>query len=549
MPFDYKHTTKIALTILFMGYFLVSSLKSQNFPSFTFGGPGVETINSIIISQASSNFSASDTLFLSGTFDQSFEWGNFYLETKGDQDIYIAVTDGMGHPIKVFAGGSFRDDELTNLIKLPNGTLILGGTYWGEGYFLDTLFANPYSSKNAFITAFTPDGIPIWQNFINGSGGITISSLALSEKNIYAAGTFENSLFIGDTAIHTDYPQNLWVAELNELGEVLKIFHCGATKNLDLIKMIALPQGGLALGGQFDEFLIFQDDTLKANTLDEDIFIFSLNTQLDINWYFKGGGVHRDALVDLVCNHQKQIIAAGDYVGRLTFPNGEELNSGDGIGDAFLISLDDNGNLLWKKNLTGPNFQGVHALHTVEQSIIVCGNFETDLLLDNERLASSTLFDRQVFLSFFNFNGEPLKTETFQNSAQFFPTQVFNHLDDIGITGTFANLLRVGDQIFNSPFDYQALVVNLNPTTTSVHNLDAIKSLVTLYPNPATNFISWNESLSFKRINLYHSNGLKIKSIESSLNYLHLSDLQVGNYFLQFITENGIIYSSSFVKN
>lgn len=541
MPIDCRYTTKTALLIFTVGWFFVLPVKSQNYHSFFFGGTGVETINSITLS--------SDTLILSGNFNQAFQWGDFNLESNGDQDFYIASTDMAGRPFHLLTGGSIREDDITNLIKLPNGNLIIGGTYWGEGYFLDTLYANPASSKNGFLTVFTPTGIPVWRSFISGSGGIAIKSIALTGQKIYAAGTFEKSLSIGDTIIFSNYPQNLWVAEFSDAGVFQKVVQFNATNNLSLIKMIVLPEGRLVLGGQFNHSLIFPNDTLQANTFDDDIFILSLNGQLEINWYLKGGGVHRDALIDLVSNSQNQIIAAGDFVGRLSFSDGQELNSADGIGDGFLVSFNQNGKLLWQENLGGMNFQGIHAVHTFNESVLVIGSFETQLVIENEIVATALELERQVFLGYFDLNGAFQEIEIFQNSAQFFPSQIFGNPPNIGITGSFANNLLIGSQSFYSPSNYQALVVNLNQSTTAVYNPSKNYPSIKVFPNPTNNYLQWNQSLNFKKITLYHANGHIIKSIDSPHNTLQLPPLTPGYYYIQFIDESGRVYSTPFVKN
>lgn len=540
MPIDCKSDSKIIIAIFFIGVFNVSTLRCQNYQSFSFGGLGVETINSIVLS--------SDTLIISGTFNQAFQWGDFVLEPKGNRDFYIALTNLSGHPYHLLTGGSSREDDITNIIKQPNGNLIIGGTYWGGGYFLDTLLANTQNSKSGFLTAFSQDGISVWRNFIVGSGGIELTSLALIDQKIYAAGTFKNSLAIGDTIIYAEYPQNLWVAEFDNQGKFHKVIHFNSTKDLTLIKMIPLPKGDLILGGQFNDSLIFPQDTLIANTQDEDIFLLSLDTQLEINWYLKGGGVHRDALIDLASNRENQIIAAGDFVGRLVFSNGEELNSGDGIGDAFLASFDHNGNSLWQKKLGGWNFQGIHALHTTEPSLIVCGSFESELLIENEIVSTAAELERQVFLCFFNFNGTYEENIIFQKSAQFFPSQITGATFNIGVIGSFANTLLIGNQSFDSPSNYQAVVVNLNQSTTSIFHQNKNINTVPLFPNPANDWLQWDEGLKVKKLFLFHLSGQKILEMEAPSNTIYLPFLPSGSYFLQLIDEKGMTFSSTFLK-
>ncbi len=540
MPFDCKYVSKFALVLIHIGWFFVSPIGGQDYRSFSYGGPGIETINSISLSP--------DTIMISGTFDQSFSWGDFNLESKGDRDFYIALTDWTGRPFRIITGGSLREDDITNLEKLPNGNMILGGTYWGDGYFLDTLNANLSSSKNGFLNAFTSNGILVWRNYINGSG-VDLKNIVVRGQKIYVAGTFESSLSIGDTLISSDYPQNLWVAEFSDQGVFHNVVQLNATKNLTLTKMIALPEGGLILGGQFNDSLIFPKDTLNANTFDNDIFIFSLDDQLEIKWYLKGGGVHRDALIDLVSTTQNQIIAAGDFVGRLSFSEGEELNSGDGIGDAFLVSFNQDGELLWQKNLGGSNFQGIHAIHTTEQSLLVSGSLESQLVIENEIITASSELKRQVFLGYFDFSGSLNKLEVFPNSAQFFPSQIFGNTSNFGITGSFANSLLIGNQLFESPSNYQALVVHLNVSTTPIFNLYKNDLTIHIFPNPANDFLQWDQHLTFKRINLYHPAGIKILSIESPLNPFYLPTLPPGPYFIQLIDQQGIGYTSTFIKN
>lgn len=540
MPFDCKYVLKFALVLIHIGWFFVSPIGGQDYRSFSYGGPGIETINSISLSP--------DTIMISGTFDQSFSWGDFNLESKGDRDFYIALTDWTGRPFRIITGGSLREDDITNLEKLPNGNMILGGTYWGEGYFFDTLFANPSSSKNGFLTAFTSNGTMVWRNYINGSG-VDLKNIVVRGQKIYVAGTFESSLSIGDTLISSDYPQNIWVAEFSDQGAFQKVVQLNATKNLTLTKMIVLPEGGLVLGGQFNDSLIFPKDTLIANTFDDDIFIFSLDDQFEINWYLKGGGVHRDALIDLVSSNQNQIIAAGDFVGRLSFSKGKELNSGDGIGDAFLVSFNRNGELLWQKNLRGSNFQGIHAIHTDEQSLIVSGSFESQLVWEDEIITASPELKRQVFLGYFDLSGSLNKLEVFPNSAQFFPSQIFSNTANIGITGSFANSLLIGNQLFESPSNYQALVVHITPSTTPTFNLYKRDLTIHVFPNPTNDLLRWDQHLNIKRLNLYNSAGYRILSIESPLNPLYLPPIPTGLYFIQLIDREGIGYISSFIKN
>ncbi|MCK5136898.1 MAG: T9SS type A sorting domain-containing protein [Bacteroidales bacterium] len=110
-------------------------------------------------------------------------------------------------------------------------------------------------------------------------------------------------------------------------------------------------------------------------------------------------------------------------------------------------------------------------------------------------------------------------------------------------TGTNGNSIAEGAQ---HPFEIFV--------ETGIEEVKGINLFVSVYPNPATDFILLsveNYNLDHLRYQLFDSNGKLLKSKKAVCNKTHINmnNLIPGNYFINIIDDGSIIKSFKIVKN
>lgn len=99
---------------------------------------------------------------------------------------------------------------------------------------------------------------------------------------------------------------------------------------------------------------------------------------------------------------------------------------------------------------------------------------------------------------------------------------------------TFEDELR----LFMSTPPFGSGVFTNNPLSTS--NFE--KPNVSIFPNPAESLLHiQTENTLIQKVELYHLNGKKAKSVLSNFEYIAISDLSAGLYIVKIYTENGVL--------
>lgn len=77
--------------------------------------------------------------------------------------------------------------------------------------------------------------------------------------------------------------------------------------------------------------------------------------------------------------------------------------------------------------------------------------------------------------------------------------------------------------------------------TLSSDSFNENKNKILIYPNPSTGIINFNKIASINQIEVFDNLGRKVKTFNTNLNdFIKLSDLENGVYFITFYSENNI---------
>jgi hypothetical protein len=216
------------------------------------GKPWTRTFagGSYVLAHSVSADAAGDALVL-GTFGTTVTVGT---ETfSGNDDFFLTRLDGCGNPIWQKKIGHVGPGEVLigRAVFDPSGNVLFAGTIEGlasiDGVELPTL-----GGRDVVVAKFDPSGELLWAQRWGDAGHQEMSALlALPDGNLVVGGNFVGTLQIGDKTAASTVPYNVFVAELSPDGApVADIFHFQGDMGAGLYSMASTP-GGVAIGLQY----------------------------------------------------------------------------------------------------------------------------------------------------------------------------------------------------------------------------------------------------------------------------------------------------------
>lgn len=93
------------------------------------------------------------------------------------------------------------------------------------------------------------------------------------------------------------------------------------------------------------------------------------------------------------------------------------------------------------------------------------------------------------------------------------------------------------------------ITIDYMPCDNTFVHYSAVTGMLKVFPNPANNFIHIKEISRFKKVEIIDSNGRKVKHLDSNAlqDYLDISNLQIGVYFLKAGNEKSVVVAKLFV--
>ncbi len=312
---------------------------------------------------------------------------------RGSFDFWIVKTDANGN-LQWQKKYSHRDAYAQNIQQTSDGGYIIAGSS-GSPYD----FSAGYARYNYWVIKIDSIGNIQWQKMYGGDNSDFANAVRQTTDGGYvvAGGTYSNN---GDVTLNHGL-EDIWIVKLDAAGSLQWQKSFGG-KDYDGAHDIqqTLDKGFIIAGftyskksgdvtknhGKADEWIIkldsignlewqktyggerLEDAYAIQQTADsgymvagyasspelpnyiggEDYWIFKLNKDGDIEWRKTYGGTYNDEAYSL------QRATDGNYIiaGR-SYSNDRNVGFDRGYGDCWIIKIDDNGTLLWKKDLGG----------------------------------------------------------------------------------------------------------------------------------------------------------------------------------------------------
>lgn len=254
--------------------------------------------------------------------------------TTSNYDVYISKFDAYGNFIWVkqlaaAAGSSSAWNKADDMVIDNQGDLYLSGTFFqtvdfdpGAGVFNLTSGA----SAESFVLKLNTCGDFIWAQKHGGAGAGTTTDIAIDNaNNIYISGPFANTMNIGSFVLTGAGNWEGYVARMNTAGTFLWAKRIGSSGVDYFTDVKTNSAGAVVLTGLFSNTVDFDPNAGVFNMTSAgsyDAFILTLDASGNLVWAKRTGNAGDDAARKLVITSADDIILMGDYTGTVDFdPN------------------------------------------------------------------------------------------------------------------------------------------------------------------------------------------------------------------------------------
>lgn len=220
-------------------------------------------------------------------------------------------------------------------------------------------------------------GQPRWVRQIGGLGSDWGNGIAVDgEGNVIAAGTFTDSLQIGDTTLTSVGSYDFFVAKLNGLtGEVIWVHHFGGLDTDFNGPVRTDASGNIYVAGYFYGTIDLGGGALQSAG-NADSFVLKLTPDGDHVWSRRFGGVGSDGSGELAVRGDA-VVVVGTYSQGTVFGASGPAPLAQPYTDIFILKLTTDGEFVWSRTVEGPAPSDVPGSVALDSSgnVVVVGQF------------------------------------------------------------------------------------------------------------------------------------------------------------------------------
>ncbi|RLA18403.1 MAG: hypothetical protein DRQ62_13620 [Gammaproteobacteria bacterium] len=557
--------TKITiLTTLVLLLIFMSTLHAQD-PTLLWanqmGGPGADVGRSITTD-------TDGNVYTTGYFREIVDFdpgaGTTILTSVGDYDIFIQKLDNNGNFIWVKQMGGTSSDKGFSIATDANGNI------YTTGQFLNTVDFDPGAgtfnltsagSSDIFVLKLDNNGDFIWAKQMGGTIDDMGLALAVDNNgNVYTTGFFLNTVDFDPGAGIANLSsvggsRDMFIQKLDTSGNFIWVKQMGGSGDDGGLSIATDADGNIYSTGNFESTVDFDPGAGITNLTsagNQDGFIQKLDNSGNLIWVRQIGGISWDWGRSLTTDTDGNVYTLGYFNETVDFDPGADITNFTSAGesDIFIQKLDTNGDLIWARQMGGPNSDYGFSIATdANGNVYTTGWFEYtvdfDPGVDTTNLVSNGYID--IYLQKLNADGifdwaygiggtgpDYGYSITTDNDGNIFSTGEFRGLADFDPGADTTNFTAAGpSDIFVQKLT--SITVGLLENTSSEHFV--------VYPNPT------DGKLSIEFDNIQGSLTARLFSLTGQLimnrNFQNMNSFQLeinvpsGMYILEVIDGKG----------
>jgi len=553
---------RLLLSICFL--FILSEVSSQtaNFEwASPLAGPGNEQGSAIVVEPVSAN------VYCIGTFQSVVDFdpgaGIYNLSSAGDYDISITKLSPSGDLIWAKSIGSTGTDYGYDIDVDHGGNIYVTGRFTGTVDFDPnggTTNLTSYGDGDIFICKYSSAGNLVYAKQFGGPYLDEGHSLVVdANSNVYATGDFDIVADFDPTGgtytLNGLSCTNLYVVKLGTDGNMLWAKN---TSGPGQGFSIALDNSGYVVTtGPFYGTMDF-DPTAATDNLTSfgefDIFLWKLDAVGNHVWVKQMGSDNAGGGFDcgngVAIDGSGNIYSTGFFIGTADFdPGPATFNLTAGNYDAYISKLDQDGNFVWTKNITGFNAERGFAIDVdSDGSVYTTGDFIGTADFDpgaGTHNISSTWSANMMFIHKLDSAGNFVWAQEIGGNGIGYDVQL-DFEKSIYITGIYyygtADFdMGPGTDSITAVGANDGLVYKMSQGFIGINEVMDETEVLT-FPNPTVQIINIESEFEITDIKLTNSSGEFLQPVMNlNLNQakVDLSNLPKGVYILQIKTTKG----------
>ncbi|WBV61945.1 T9SS type A sorting domain-containing protein [Chryseobacterium camelliae] len=518
-----KYNSAILFIFLYLGNFAYA--QSSTPPNIqwqkSFGGSASETAKSIV--------QTPDGGYISAGFSKSSD-GNATM-SHGNNDFWIVKMDASGNLQWQKSLGGSGDDQASSIRNTSDGGYIVAG-------FTDSTDGDITLNKGLsdyWIVKLNALGNIEWQKTYGGIYQDIATSVRQTADGGYVATGYTSSNTGDVTGNHgsSDY----WIIKLNSTGNLQWQKALGGSSGERAFDIQQTNEGGYIIAG---DTYSYNGDLTTSPLGSRDFWIVKLGNTGNILWEKRFGGSGEDNAYSIAQTTDNGYIVSGTTTstnGNITFNNGQ--------GDYWIIKLNATGNLQWQKTFGGPNYDQAYSItQSSDESYLAAGYIST-LPGTTE---SPTPAASQYWLVKIDYSGNLLWQKDYGGNQYETAHSVIPTIDGGIVVAGFSNSNPNSGDVTGNHGDNDFWIIKLAENQLST-NENIIKSNISIYPNPAKDFVTIDHLPSKATISIYDMSGRKIfskKYTETKVS-MHTSQLTNGTYIIQIDDQEKTILSEKLI--
>jgi hypothetical protein len=294
---------------------------------------------------------------------------------NGESDIWVVKLDSVGEIIWQKSIGGPRTDIGWDVIENSEGDYIVAGQF---GSTIN------YNDDKAMLIKISPGGQIIWEKFYGGSLWENAKHIIQTEQGGYV---FVGNAYSSDGDLTGNHGlSDCWVVKLNSEGVIEWQKNLGGSSH-DYAESIIQNEDGTFI---FLGLTKSNDHNVSGNHGETDVWIVKLSSSGNIIWQKCFGGSDFEGAGSIINTLNSGYIFSGS-----TQSTDGTVSGLIGLADAWLINLDNNGELIWQQCYGGSlSDYSVQILNTNSNEFVILGSSKSE---DYNLTGNYGMYDYWVF--------------------------------------------------------------------------------------------------------------------------------------------------------
>ena len=300
-------------------------------------------------------------------------------------DLFVAQLGADGGLVWFRQLGGTTADLVGGLALLPNGDVVLGGTFTGA----INLGAGNVSSAGAgdiFVAGYSHAGVLRPGKPFGGTGDDYLSRIAVDAGGtIYGAGSYTGATNLGTGMLANAGGNDAFAARYSQALAAQMTTSCGGTGDQFAFAVAVDASSEMTIAGEFDGPINCGTGVLTPVGL-RDVFVGGIATGGAARWVRQFGGTAEDQCESLVVDGAGDVVAAGAFGATVDFGDGPHTVTTQA---GYVVALATDGTTRWVVTLEGSGAVDAYLVAAMPGTgVAVAGTFAGTLLLDATELDS-----------------------------------------------------------------------------------------------------------------------------------------------------------------